>query len=176
MYRDIISKIRHTIATLLEQVDDFARVDEADQRKREETKRSDKGKGKEQDHRSGGRSVLDRLGCSQSTIAYSAKRESFIPLLKSPREIYTLTKGKGILRQPLKMQTSSHRRNKENYCEYHEDHGHRMDDCNYLKREIELCVQNGQLSRFVKDVRKTDYRRDRENNRGRDRQYEHSRS
>lgn len=39
-----------------------------------------------------------------------------------------------------------------------------------------MCVQNGQLSRFVKDVRKSDYRRDREDSRGKERHYEHSRS
>lgn len=39
-----------------------------------------------------------------------------------------------------------------------------------------MCVKNGQLSRFVKDVRKNDYRRDREDSRGKDRQYEHNRS
>lgn len=83
-----------------------------------------------------------------------------MPLLKSRREIYTFTKGKGILRQPLKMQTPSHKRNKEHYYKYHEDYGHQTDYCNNLKREIEMCVQNGQLSRFMKDVRKIEYMRD----------------
>lgn len=64
------------------------------------------------------------------------------------------------------MYTSSHKRNKDYYCEYHEDYGHKTDDCNDLKREIEMCIQNGQLSQFVKDVRKTNYKRDREESRG----------
>lgn len=75
LYRDLISKPPSTLTSLLEQADDFARADEADKRKREETRRPDKGKGKEQDHRSGRRSVLDRLGCSRSARAYSPKRE-----------------------------------------------------------------------------------------------------
>lgn len=80
LYRDLISKPPHTMTSLLEQADDFARADDADRRKREETRRSDKGKEKEHDHRSGRRSVLDRLGCSRSTRAYSPKRENLRPL------------------------------------------------------------------------------------------------
>lgn len=74
------------------------------------------------------------------------------------------------------MQTLCHKINKDHYYEYHEDHGHRTDDYNDLKREIEMCVQNGKVSRFMKDVRKTDYRGDQEDNRGRDKQYERSQS
>lgn len=74
LYRDLISKPPLTLTSLLEQADDFARADEADKKKREETRRSDRGKGKDQEHRSGRRSVLDRLGCSRSTRAYSPKR------------------------------------------------------------------------------------------------------
>lgn len=39
-----------------------------------------------------------------------------------------------------------------------------------------MCVQNGHLSYFVKDVRKNDYQRNREDSRGKGRQYEHNRS
>lgn len=63
------------------------------------------------------------------------------------------------------------KRNKDKYCDYHEDHGHDTDDCKDLKREIELCIQNGHLKQFVQDVRKPDYRRDREQSRGRDRHH-----
>lgn len=68
-------------------------------------------------------------------------------------------KGNEILKKPLKMQTQSHKRNKDHHCEHHEDHRHKKDDCNDLKREIEMCIQNWQLSEFVKDVRKIYYRR-----------------
>lgn len=85
------------MTSLLEQADDFARADEVDTRKRKETKRSDKVKGK------GAWSILDRLSCSQSAKAYSSKQEHFTSLLKFPNEIYVLTKGREILRQPLKM-------------------------------------------------------------------------
>lgn len=62
----------------------------------------------------------------------------------------------------MKMHTAGHKRNKDHYCEYHEDHSYDTDECKNLKRKIELCVQSVELSHFVKDVRKLDYRRDRE--------------
>lgn len=67
------------------------------------------------------------------------------------------------------MQTPSYKRNKDHYCEYHEDHGYKTPDYNNLMREIKMYIKYGQLSGFVKDVRKTNYRRDREDSRGRDR-------
>lgn len=69
------------------------------------------------------------------------------------------------------MQTLSFKRNKDKFCDYHEDHGHDTDDCKDLKCEIELCIQNGHLKQFVQDVRKPEYRRDREQSRGRDRHH-----
>lgn len=86
------------MANLLEHTDDLARADEASKRKRDETRRSDKGKGKEHEHRSEKKIVLDHLSCSQSTKAYSPKCDNFTPLLKFPKEIYALTKDQGILR------------------------------------------------------------------------------
>lgn len=66
LYRDLISKVPPTMESLLQQADDFARADEADRRKRDESKRHDKHKGRDGDRRSGRRSVLDRLGCTRS--------------------------------------------------------------------------------------------------------------
>lgn len=108
------------------------------------------GKEKENGHRFGQKSVLDRLSCSRSVGAHSPRREHLTLLLKSPKEIFTLTKGKGIFCLPLKMQTPGHKRNKDHYCDYHEDHDHDTDECNDLKSEIKLCIQNGWLSRFIK--------------------------
>lgn len=64
-------------------------------------------------------------------MAAPPQRDQFTPLRKSPKEI--LTKGKGILRTSLKMQTLSFKRNKDKFCDYHEDHGHDTDDCKDLK-------------------------------------------
>lgn len=57
-----------------------------------------------------------------------------------------------------------------------QDHRHQTGDCNDLKWEIKMWVQNSQLSQFVKGLRKTDYRRDQEDSRGRDKQYEYTQS
>lgn len=90
------------MAILLKQVDDFAIANEANGRKREENLWLDKGKGKEHEHQSGKKNVLHQLSFSWFTRAHSLRREHFTPLLKSTKEIYALTKVRGILRQPLK--------------------------------------------------------------------------
>lgn len=176
LYRDLISIPPYTMDNHLEQANDFVKADEADKSKREETKRTDKIKGKEHEHQSGRKSVLDRLSCSQSIRAYSPMRDNFTPLLKSPNEIYAITKDQEILRQPVNMQTLSHKRNKYHYCEYHEDYGHKIDYCNDLKRENEMCIQNGKFSRFIKNIRKIDNKKKWKDSQERDRQYEHSQS
>lgn len=80
------------MANLFEHIDDFIRAVETKKIKRDETRRSDKGKGKEHEHRSGRRSVLDWLSCSRSIKVDLPKRDNFTPLLKFPKEIYALIK------------------------------------------------------------------------------------
>ena len=44
---------------------------------------------------------------------------------------------------------SSSGKNDMEYCAYHEDFGHRIGDCVYLKKEIETLVRQRQLFEYV---------------------------
>ena len=47
------------------------------------------------------------------------------------------------------MKSDPVRRDDTKYCEFHKDHGHRIDDCIQLKKEIEYLIRRGHLSRYV---------------------------
>ena len=47
------------------------------------------------------------------------------------------------------MKSNPARRDDTKYCEFHKDHGHRIDDCIQLKNEIGYLIRRGHLSRYV---------------------------
>ncbi|GJS03229.1 hypothetical protein Tco_0319737 [Tanacetum coccineum] len=53
---------------------------------------------------------------------------------------------------PLMVGTSE-KRNMNKFCDYHQDRGHNMNDCYYLKKQIEEAVASGRLAHLVKDIR-----------------------
>ena len=55
------------------------------------------------------------------------------------------------LRWPKPLRTYPERRNKNQYCRFHQDVGHDTDDCRKLKDEIEFLIRRGRLSKFTKD-------------------------
>lgn len=38
------------------------------------------------------------------------------------------------------------------WCAYHKLHGHHMEDCHQLKKQIEILIQKGRLLSYMKDV------------------------
>ncbi|XP_043701682.1 uncharacterized protein LOC122652073 [Telopea speciosissima] len=55
------------------------------------------------------------------------------------------TKDQVTLRWLAKMVKPIHERNKNKYCQFHQDHGHDTEDCRQLKGEIEALIQRGRL-------------------------------
>ena len=48
-----------------------------------------------------------------------------------------------------KMRTSLMMHNNQKYCEYHHDHGHWTDDSTNLRKEIEMFIRGGKLTKFL---------------------------
>ncbi|WOH00670.1 hypothetical protein DCAR_0520043 [Daucus carota subsp. sativus] len=69
------------------------------------------------------------------------------------------------VRWPKPIRTDPEKRNKDLYCRFHKDTGHKTDDCRQLKDEIEFLIRRGKLSKFTKDGDKNHRDND---NRGRD--------
>ena len=47
------------------------------------------------------------------------------------------------------MKSDPVKRDDTKYCEFHKGHGHRIDDCIQLKKEIEYLIRRGHLSCYV---------------------------
>ena len=53
------------------------------------------------------------------------------------------------LRWPSQIRSNPTKRDNTKYCEFHRDHGHRIDDCIQLRKEIEYLIRRGHLRRYV---------------------------
>jgi len=62
-------------------------------------------------------------------------------------------KGSPMLRQPRPIETPINLRNRNKYCEYHEDCGHTTSECRELKKALYEMANRGQLNRFVQHGR-----------------------
>ena len=55
----------------------------------------------------------------------------------------------GYLSEPPKIWTPIEQRDKRKYCHFHKDYGHKNDECQTLKDEIEALIRRGHLSFYV---------------------------
>ena len=53
------------------------------------------------------------------------------------------------LKWPEKMKGGPNKCNRNKYCHFHGDHGHDMDKCFNLKRQIENLIRQGKLRNFL---------------------------
>ncbi|GKB05485.1 hypothetical protein Tco_0833680 [Tanacetum coccineum] len=70
---------------------------------------------------------------------------------KTPKEILAMETVK--LKAPPPMIGPVENRNKNKFCEFHDDKGHSTDECIHLRRQIEEAVTSGQLSHLVKEIK-----------------------
>ncbi|GJU65603.1 hypothetical protein Tco_1247438 [Tanacetum coccineum] len=87
------------------------------------------------------------------TCAPYARREGFIPLTKTPKEILSMDNVN--FPPPPPMVRTPKKRNMNKFCDYHQDRGHNMNDCYHLKKQIKEAVASGRLAHLVKDIRQS---------------------
>ncbi|GJU95077.1 hypothetical protein Tco_1319833 [Tanacetum coccineum] len=79
------------------------------------------------------------------------KQDRFTLLIKNPKEIFALEKGK--FKAPPPMMTPIEKRNHTKFCEFHGEVGHKTDECMHLKKLIEEMLKAGKLSHLIKEVK-----------------------
>ncbi|GJV21757.1 reverse transcriptase domain-containing protein [Tanacetum coccineum] len=67
------------------------------------------------------------------------KPDRFSLLTKTPKEIFTLEKGK--FKTPPPMVTPAEKRDPNKYCEFHADTGHSTDECMQLRKQIDEMIK-----------------------------------
>ncbi|XP_022864595.1 uncharacterized protein LOC111384541 [Olea europaea var. sylvestris] len=53
------------------------------------------------------------------------------------------------LKWPSRMKSPLDTRDRSKYCEFHRDHGHTIEDCHALQREIEALIKKGFLKNYI---------------------------
>ncbi|GKV40347.1 hypothetical protein SLEP1_g48004 [Rubroshorea leprosula] len=70
-------------------------------------------------------------------------------LIKHPTATFNEIKNKMDLRPPVPMSSSTVTRDHTRYCDFHQDHGHIMEQCNSLRSELENQAQKGMLNEYI---------------------------
>ncbi|XP_010695404.2 uncharacterized protein LOC104908051 [Beta vulgaris subsp. vulgaris] len=73
---------------------------------------------------------------------------------KNRREIFLDIKNKSMLPHPPPIRTSAYRRDKSQWCEYHQECGHTTKDCRELKKDLDNLADQGKLNRYLKHTSK----------------------
>ncbi|GKU97126.1 hypothetical protein SLEP1_g10306 [Rubroshorea leprosula] len=67
-------------------------------------------------------------------------------------QIFMQIKNKMDLRCPSPMRTAAATRDHTRYCDFHQDHGHTIEQCNSLRSELESLAQKGMLNEYIQRV------------------------
>nr|GEU86803.1 retrotransposon Gag domain-containing protein [Tanacetum cinerariifolium] len=156
-FKDLIAQPPVSMEDVFTQAHNFIRADEANTKNRlRDVKLGATDKRHMQNYRESTRKHKERYAAHPATRPNersSMHRPIFIPLIKSPAEIYVTSEGKSVLRPPSWMFAPAHRRDRSWFYEFHNDHGYDMNDCVDLRKEIEACVRNGRLSHLAKGAK-----------------------
>ncbi|GJT15840.1 hypothetical protein Tco_0874546 [Tanacetum coccineum] len=87
------------------------------------------------------------------TCAPYLRRDTFIPVTKTSKEILTI---ESVNFPPLVGTLEKQNLNK--FCDYHRDRRHNTNDYYHLKKQIEEAVASGKLVHLVKDIRRGNQR------------------
>ncbi|GJR43551.1 hypothetical protein Tco_1311654 [Tanacetum coccineum] len=92
-----------------------------------------------------------RKGSFQNQQRPKRKLDRFTLLTKTPKEIFTLEKGKFKALPP--MTTPVEKQNHTKFCEFHGEVRHNMDECMHPKKQIEEMLKAGKLSNLIKELK-----------------------
>ena len=94
-------------------------------------------------------SIRDRLGPPQLELRQRYSPRRFTPLTAVVSQVLREVQHEKFLRWPSQMRTNPTKRDNTKYCEFHKDHGHRIDDYIQLRKEIEYLIRRGYLRRYI---------------------------
>ncbi|KAK3041000.1 hypothetical protein RJ639_029110 [Escallonia herrerae] len=82
-------------------------------------------------------------------VKYTAFMRGLQPMSKFAFVILHEIRDKEILDRPDRMRSAPSKRDRNLWCQYHNDHGHTTDNCELLKRGIEALIKRGHLKKYV---------------------------
>nr|XP_023896294.1 uncharacterized protein LOC112008189 [Quercus suber] len=91
----------------------------------------------------------DRKGRDNKKAGPSVQNQQYMPLNIPLEQVLMQIKDDHSLKWPEKMKGDLNKRNRNNYCRFHRDHGHDTDECFDLKQQIENLIRQGKLRSFL---------------------------
>ena len=80
-----------------------------------------------------------------------------LPPLNTPiAQVLLKIKNEEFVKWLGKIKTNPLRRNKNKYCEFHKDHGHKIEDCFQFKEQIADMIKKGYMRKYVIDRSRLD--------------------
>ncbi|GJW12497.1 reverse transcriptase domain-containing protein [Tanacetum coccineum] len=92
-----------------------------------------------------------KKGGFQNQQRSEMKQDRFTLLIKTPKEIFALEKGK--FKAPPPMTTPVEKQNYAKFCEFDGEVRHNTDECMHLKKQIKEMLKAGKLSYIIKELK-----------------------
>ena len=93
----------------------------------------------------------------RSGRGFNERFNHFTPLNAPVDHIFMQIRNDLALKWPGKLLTDPDKRSRDKYCHFHRDHGHNIEDCYDLKRQIEELIKQEKLQRFVERGQREGY-------------------
>ncbi|XP_056696908.1 uncharacterized protein [Spinacia oleracea] len=162
-FRDELSmKNPSRIADVLQMADAFIRTEEfnkaaarlkgsSDPRDTKNTQSKPEGSSRKGKEKVGAREMSPKKDGRRGEL--QPKYTNYTPLALPRKEIFSLNRNDEKWKLPGKLKSNPARRNKNKWCEFHDDFGHHTEECNSLKDNIEDLVRRGYLKQYLLDRR-----------------------
>ena len=84
----------------------------------------------------------------QAAIMIRRKRHKVLDIPQEKKELPDRKQKFTNFRKPIS--TPAERKDRNKYCRFHQDHGHRTNKCRNLKDQVETLIWQGKLQKYVK--------------------------
>ena len=156
----ITKSLPKTLAELLCKAQRYMNVEDAMLTKEMRGKRKrDEGTNSNRDKKKETQSGKQTIGKKKELLDRKPKFTNFTPRIMPIEQVLMQIKGDPSLQWPKPISTLVERRDKSKYWRFHQDHGHRTDECRQLKNQVETLIRQGKLQKYVKKTEPYRYQR-----------------
>ena len=130
-----------TVSELLRKAQKYINVEDAMLTKEMKGKRKrDEGTNSNRDKKKETRSGRQTIGKKKELLDRKSKFTNFTPLIMPIEQVLMQIRDDPSLQWPKPISTPVERKDKSKYYRFHQDHGHRTNECRHLKDQVETLI------------------------------------